>query len=107
MSLPEAPSQSLAVLSLLAVRIRAPSGLNTASLTSSSWAKEAIGLPEAASQSLKLWDAASGKLIAFFDHQGSVKNAAFSPDGTQILTASADHSARLWDTASGKLMASF
>jgi uncharacterized protein (TIGR02246 family) len=29
-----------------------PSGLNTASLTSSSWAKMAIGLPEAASQSL-------------------------------------------------------
>ena len=35
MSLPEAASQSLAVLSQLAVRIRAPSGLNAASLTSS------------------------------------------------------------------------
>ena len=35
MSLPEAASQSLAVLSALAVRIRAPSGLNAASLTSS------------------------------------------------------------------------
>ena len=33
MSLPEAASQSLAVLSALAVRIRAPSGLNAASLT--------------------------------------------------------------------------
>ena len=32
MSLPEAASQSLAVLSLLAVRIRAPSGLNSASV---------------------------------------------------------------------------
>ena len=30
MSLPEAASQSLAVLSALAVRIRAPSGLNAA-----------------------------------------------------------------------------
>ena len=40
----------------------------------------------------KLWDAASGKLIASFDHQGRVLNgAAFSPDGTRILTASADH----------------
>ena len=33
MSLPEAASQSLAVLSALAVRIRAPSGLNAASVT--------------------------------------------------------------------------
>ena len=33
MSLPEAVSQSLAVLSALAVRIRPPFGLNTASLT--------------------------------------------------------------------------
>ena len=32
MSLPEAASQSLAVLSALAVRIRAPSGLNAASI---------------------------------------------------------------------------
>ena len=35
MSLPEAASQSLAVLSELAVRIRVPSGLNVAWLTSS------------------------------------------------------------------------
>ena len=34
-SLPEAASQSLAVLSALPVKIRAPSGLNTAALTSS------------------------------------------------------------------------
>ena len=56
MSLPEAASQSLAVLSALAVRIRAPSGLNaTTSPISLSdkeailWAKEAISLPEVAS----------------------------------------------------------
>ncbi len=46
MSLPEAASHSLAVLSALPVRIRAPSGLNTAALTSSRWAKEAMSLPE-------------------------------------------------------------
>jgi WD40 repeat protein/serine/threonine protein kinase len=58
---------------------------------------------------VKLWDAASGKLIAsltdprFFD----VLYGAFSPDGTRILTASIDTTARLWDAASGKLIASF
>src|SRR5262245_40224647 len=43
MSLPEAASQSLAVLSALAVRIRAPSGLNATFSTASWWSKEARG----------------------------------------------------------------
>ncbi len=30
-------------------------------------------------------------------HGGTVLSAAFSPDGTQILTSSADRTARLWD----------
>ena len=55
----------------------------------------------------KLWDAASGKLIASFEHQGIVNRAEFSPDGARILTASRDSTAKLWDAASGKLIASF
>jgi WD40 repeat protein len=55
----------------------------------------------------KLWDAASGKLIASFQHQNWIWHGAFSADGTRILTASADHSAKLWDAASGKLLVSF
>ena len=75
-------------------------------------------LTASADHSAKLWDAVplsrwianrmtSGKLMASFDHQNEVNNAAFSPDGTRILTASADHTAKLWDAASGKLLASF
>ena len=45
--------------------------------------------------------------IASFDHQDSVTDAVFSPDGTRILTASWDKTAKLWDTTSGKLVASF
>src|SRR6266446_4233982 len=54
MSPPEVASQSLAVLSMLAVRIRVPSGLNVPYRTSKPWGspKGAISLPEAASQSL-------------------------------------------------------
>jgi WD40 repeat protein len=55
----------------------------------------------------KLWDTASHKLIASFEHQDGVNAAAFSPDGARIVTASADHSAKLWDATSGKLIASF
>jgi len=45
--------------------------------------------------------------IASFNHQDEVVGAAFSPDGTRILTASADSTAKLWDSTSGKLIASF
>ena len=65
-------------------------------------------LTASADNTAKLWDAASGKLIASFAHQDAdVNDAAFSPDGARILTASADKTAKLWDAASGKLIASF
>ena len=64
-------------------------------------------LTASADNTAKLWDAASGKLIASFDHQDTVYEAAFSPDGARILTASADNTAKLWDAASGKLIVSF
>jgi WD40 repeat protein len=35
-------------------------------------------------------------------HVGWVSSAAFSPDGTMIITASSDASARLWDAATGQ-----
>ena len=66
-----------------------------------------------------LWDAASGKLIASFDHLGAISPGTlswrrvglvavhFSPDGARVLTTSADNSAKLWDAASGKLITSF
>jgi WD40 repeat protein len=38
-------------------------------------------------------------------HQPNVRSAAFSPDGTRIVTASADKTARIWDTATGKEIA--
>jgi hypothetical protein len=34
-------------------------------------------------------------------HEGIVFSAAFSPDGTRIVTASADGTARIWDAATG------
>ena len=37
--------------------------------------------------------------------KSSVEWAAFSPDGTKVVTASHDRMARLWDAASGKELA--
>jgi hypothetical protein len=38
-------------------------------------------------------------------HDTPVQNAAFSPDGARIVTASYDHTARIWDAASGDQLA--
>jgi WD40 repeat protein len=35
-------------------------------------------------------------------HEGSVFSAAFSPDGSRIVTTSDDETARIWDAATGK-----
>jgi WD40 repeat protein len=51
----------------------------------------------------RVWDSATGHLIAILSgHDAQVYSAAFSPDGTRVVTASADHTARLWDTATGE-----
>ncbi|HWO25005.1 MAG TPA: CHAT domain-containing protein, partial [Kofleriaceae bacterium] len=53
-----------------------------------------------------IWMAArSLPLIPPLAHQGGVLSAAFSPDGTRVVTASDDHTARVWDAATGKLLA--
>src|SRR5215475_12959407 len=50
----------------------------------------------AAAVSQAIWRFALG------GHDGAVNSAAFSPDGSQIVTASDDKTARIWDAASAK-----
>lgn len=47
----------------------------------------------------RMWDAKSGASLAeLMGHTSSVLSAAFSPDGTRIVTASNDKTARVWDS---------
>jgi len=59
---------------------------------------------------IKLWDASSGKLMRSFDKSHArVLSVAFSPDGRQVLSSHYWHDpvVKLWDAASGKLVRSF
>jgi len=40
--------------------------------------------------------------VSFAGHRSSVRKAAFSPDGTRVVTASDDHTARVWEVSTGR-----
>lgn len=54
---------------------------------------------------IKLWDAASGRLLRIFKgHSNWVNCLAFSSDGSRIVSGSIDNTVKLWDTATGRLL---
>ncbi len=55
-----------------------------------------------------VWDDVTGeKLLTLVGHTDTVRDAAWSPDGTKIATASIDNTARIWDAATGKELLRF
>jgi WD40 repeat protein len=62
--------------------------------------------PPSEGKTAGIWDAASAKVIAVLrGHEANVFSAAFSPDGSRIVTASGDKTARIWDAATPKEIA--
>jgi WD40 repeat protein len=60
-------------------------------------------LASASYDTVRLLDARTGQpLLEFKGHTDSVTSAAFSPDGTQLATASHDGTARLWNARTGQ-----
>ncbi|HUS64117.1 MAG TPA: protein kinase [Kofleriaceae bacterium] len=50
----------------------------------------------------RVWDAASGALVATLEHGGPVIRLDWSPDSARVVTASEDGTAAVWDARSGK-----
>lgn len=67
----------------------------------------AIALIESTRDDLRGWEwryihrLCHSDLITFEGHSNDVNTAAFSPDGSRILTASNDETAKLWDARTG------
>jgi eukaryotic-like serine/threonine-protein kinase len=49
--------------------------------------------------------AADAQLAVLSGHGGRVEHAAYSPDGTRIVTAATDNTARIWDARTGAQLA--
>ena len=59
-------------------------------------------------QTLKLWDANTGKELRTLNgHSDGVWSASFSPDGETIVSASDDQTLKLWDANTGKELRTF
>jgi WD40 repeat protein len=55
-----------------------------------------------AGQETALVDTATGQDVTVFRNRDPVLSAAFSPDGTRLLTFGADRTARLWNASTGR-----
>ena len=54
----------------------------------------------------RLWNARTGKLLVeLTGHEGRVTSAAFSADGTLVVTGADDETARVWDAHTGAQLA--
>jgi len=52
----------------------------------------------------RVWDVPRRRIAIRFAHPGTVRDAAFSPEGARIVTTSTDRTARVWDSPTGRLV---
>ncbi|MGH8898173.1 MAG: NACHT and WD repeat domain-containing protein [Egibacteraceae bacterium] len=53
-------------------------------------------------ENASVWEWATGKSLPLDGHRHAVTNAAFSSDGSRLVTVSLDQTARVWDAVTGK-----
>ncbi|EIW75845.1 WD40 repeat-like protein [Coniophora puteana RWD-64-598 SS2] len=55
-------------------------------------------------ETLEVWDTNTGELYQSIRHDQTVKTAAFSPDGTEIVSGTMEGDIRLWDVETGSVL---
>ena len=55
----------------------------------------------------KIWNAATGVILADLKEENGIVSAQFSPNGKKIITASHDHTAKIWDGGNGNHIYTF
>ncbi len=85
------------------------SGHHDSSITSIAYAPDGKTLASgSADNTIKLWNVATGKLIANFNgHSGRINSISWSPDGKTLASGSADNTIKLWNIATGKQITNF
>jgi COMPASS component SWD3 len=60
-------------------------------------------------KSIRIWDTSGSikEVQILKKHLSSVSEVCWSPDSTELLSASFDHSCKTWDVEAGKLLESF
>lgn len=56
---------------------------------------------------VRIWDVASGEVIAKFEGHDLVYTVAYSPDGKAVASGDWDGTVRVWNVATGEVMAKF
>ena len=60
-----------------------------------------FGMPSVAGHGAGLWDIATGKHLLELGHKRDIFSAAFSPDGTRVVTGGLGRAARFWAVKTG------
>jgi WD40 repeat protein len=75
--------------------------------TSASFRADGARIVTTGGRLARIWDIRTGRLLRSIAHPSAVTEAAFSADGSQILTAGDDRTVRVFDVGSGASRTSF